>query len=83
MGSGAAHLCGSLGIGGKPAQNDQSSSVPLSCVLLSSVHFAALIEVGESVKYPGRFYDNNVCGALTLIEAARSAGVHAMVFSST
>ncbi|WP_292078117.1 MULTISPECIES: UDP-glucose 4-epimerase GalE [Brevundimonas] len=47
------------------------------------LHFAALIEVGESVKAPGRFYDNNVVGALTLIEAARRGGIGAMVFSST
>ena len=47
------------------------------------MHFAALIEVGESVKAPGRFYDVNVRGAITLIEAARRAGVDKMVFSST
>jgi UDP-glucose 4-epimerase len=47
------------------------------------IHFAALIEVGESVKFPGRFYENNVAGAITLIEAARRADVNALVFSST
>lgn len=47
------------------------------------LHFAALIEVGESVRYPGRFYDNNVGGALALIEAARRGGVDKLVFSST
>ena len=47
------------------------------------LHFAALIEVGESVREPGRFYENNVAGAITLIEAARRAGVECMVFSST
>jgi len=47
------------------------------------LHFAALIEVGESVQSPGRFYDNNVAGAICLIEAARRAGIKAMVFSST
>lgn len=47
------------------------------------LHFAALIEVGESVVAPGKFYANNVAGALTLIEAARRAGVGKMVFSST
>src|SRR6218665_3594232 len=26
------------------------------------LHFAALIEVGESVREPGRFYENNVAG---------------------
>lgn len=47
------------------------------------LHFAALIEVGESVKIPARFYENNVAGALTLIEATRRAGVKSFVFSST
>ncbi|MCG9917552.1 MAG: UDP-glucose 4-epimerase GalE [Phenylobacterium sp.] len=47
------------------------------------IHFAALIEVGESVLHPDRFYDNNVAGAVTLIDAARRAGVEALVFSST
>jgi UDP-glucose 4-epimerase len=47
------------------------------------LHFAARIEVGESVKDPGAFFDVNVGGAITLIEAARRAGVNSMVFSST
>jgi len=47
------------------------------------VHFAGLIEVGESTKFPARFYDSNVVGALSLIAAAQRAGVEAMVFSST
>jgi UDP-glucose 4-epimerase len=47
------------------------------------LHFAALIEVAESVRDPGRFYDNNVGGAICLIEAARRAGVAHFVFSST
>jgi UDP-glucose 4-epimerase len=47
------------------------------------LHFAALIEVGESVKNPVAFYDNNVIGALTLLSAAMDAGVKAFVFSST
>ncbi len=47
------------------------------------VHCAALIEVGESVKHPERFYDNNVTGALVLLEVMRDAGVKHFVFSST
>lgn len=47
------------------------------------MHFAALIEVGESVKAPGRFYENNVSGALNLIRAAQRADIDAFVFSST
>lgn len=47
------------------------------------MHFAALIEVGESTKEPGRFFDNNVAGTIALIETARAAGIRNMVFSST
>jgi UDP-glucose 4-epimerase len=47
------------------------------------LHFAGLIEVGESVLHPGRFYDNNVAGSICLIEAARRAQVSRLVFSST
>ncbi|WFU08817.1 UDP-glucose 4-epimerase GalE [Rhizobium sp. CB3090] len=47
------------------------------------LHFAALIEVGESVKDPVSFYENNVIGTLTLLSAAQAAGVNAFVFSST
>ncbi len=47
------------------------------------LHFAASIEVGESVRHPGPFYENNVAGAISLIEAARRAGIEAFVFSST
>jgi UDP-glucose 4-epimerase len=47
------------------------------------LHFAASIEVGESTKNPGKFFDNYVGGAFSLIEATRRAGVEALVFSST
>ncbi|TCU36071.1 UDP-glucose 4-epimerase GalE [Rhizobium azibense] len=47
------------------------------------LHFAALIEVGESVKDPVSFYENNVIGTLTLLSAAQTAGIKAFVFSST
>jgi UDP-glucose 4-epimerase len=47
------------------------------------VHFAAAIEVGESVRDPGGYYENNVGGTLTLLRAAQSAGVDKFVFSST
>jgi len=47
------------------------------------LHFAALIEVGESVKDPVAFYENNVVGTLTLLSAAQAAGINVFVFSST
>ncbi|MBU6373090.1 MAG: UDP-glucose 4-epimerase GalE [Alphaproteobacteria bacterium] len=47
------------------------------------LHFAALIEVGESVKDPAAFYDVNVRGALALLAAMRANDVDKIVFSST
>lgn len=47
------------------------------------VHFAALIEVSESVKDPLGFYVNNVAKTILLLEEMRKAGVRNIVFSST
>jgi UDP-arabinose 4-epimerase len=47
------------------------------------IHFAAVAYVGESVADPARYYANNVAGTLTLLEAARAAGVSKLVFSSS
>ena len=49
----------------------------------SVIHFAGLKAVGESVAKPVEYYDNNICGTLTLIEAMRDAGVKNIVFSSS
>lgn len=50
---------------------------------IAVMHFAALSQVGESMKEPGRYWRNNVLGSLTLIEAAADAGCLDFVFSST
>ena len=47
------------------------------------MHFAALSQVGEAMQQPGLYWNNNVLGSLTLIEAAVSAGCLDFVFSST
>lgn len=47
------------------------------------MHFAAFLDVGESVRQPDRYYRNNVIGALTVLEAMAAESVHAFVFSST
>jgi UDP-glucose 4-epimerase len=47
------------------------------------LHFAALSLVGESVEQPERYYRNNVCGTLNLLEGMREAGTGRLVFSST
>jgi UDP-arabinose 4-epimerase len=47
------------------------------------MHFAALAYVGESVTAPGRYYDVNIQGTRTLLDAMVQAGVPAIVFSSS
>jgi UDP-glucose 4-epimerase len=47
------------------------------------MHFAAFIEAGESMKNPGRFYQNNLVNSLKLIETAVKVGVKWFVLSST
>ena len=47
------------------------------------MHFAALIEAGESMKAPEKFFRNNTANALTLLEAMLAAEVKRFVFSST
>jgi UDP-glucose 4-epimerase len=47
------------------------------------MHFAGLKAVGESVTQPLRYYDNNVHGSQTLLQACAKAGVFKFVFSSS
>lgn len=47
------------------------------------MHFAAAIEVGESVTNPAKYWRNNFLGSLTLAEAMLAAGCRRLVFSST
>ncbi|MFC1676264.1 UDP-glucose 4-epimerase GalE [Planctomycetota bacterium] len=47
------------------------------------MHFAALIEVGESVTEPLRYYQNNVSNTQNLLSAMETAGVEKFVFSSS
>lgn len=47
------------------------------------VHFAGLKAVGESVRRPLAYYDNNVHGSLVLCQAMARAGIYQLVFSSS
>ena len=47
------------------------------------MHFAALLDVGESVREPARYYRTNVSGALSVLEAMAAEGVGHFVLSST
>ena len=47
------------------------------------MHFAALSQVGESMKEPEKYWRNNILGSLNLIEACVKHDVKNFVFSST
>jgi UDP-glucose 4-epimerase len=47
------------------------------------MHFAASIQVEESVREPLAYYRNNVINTLNLLEAMREAGVRRLIYSST
>ena len=49
----------------------------------AAIHFAAYIAVGESMKLPELYFDNNTAGALALFTALLHANVKHVVFSST
>ncbi len=47
------------------------------------IHFAGLKAVGESVAEPLRYWDVNLCGSRTLLDAMDTHGCRTLVFSST
>jgi len=47
------------------------------------IHFAGLKAVGESVRKPLEYYENNVAGTLTLCKAMKNANVKNIIFSSS
>ncbi|MDG6363292.1 UDP-glucose 4-epimerase GalE [Glaesserella parasuis] len=49
----------------------------------SVIHFAGLKAVGESVREPLRYYQNNVTGSIVLVEEMLKANVNTIVFSSS
>lgn len=63
----------------RPALDRVLDDTPIDAV----IHFAALKSVGESVEQPVRYYQNNVGGTLTLLEALDEWGVRHVVFSSS
>ena len=68
---------------GELADRDHLDQVFRLRAIDAVMHFAALIEAGESMKAPEEFFRNNTANALTLLEAMLAAGVKHFVFSST
>lgn len=50
---------------------------------LGVIHLAASTDVGESVRRPDSYYDNNTTGTLCLLRAMQEQGVPVLIFSST
>jgi len=55
------------------------SEFPIDAVM----HFAAYASVGDSVENPDKYYRNNICGGLNLLDAMRKHGVTKLIFSSS
>ena len=73
---------------GEFAEGDLSDKVRIRQVLAKHkieavIHFAAYINVGESVPHPELYFRNNTANALTLLEAMLEENVRRIVFSST
>jgi UDP-glucose-4-epimerase GalE len=47
------------------------------------IHFAGFIQVGESVRDPRKYFQNNIVATLTLLDAMVARGVRDIVFSSS
>jgi UDP-glucose 4-epimerase len=51
----------------------------IECIM----HFAAYASVGDSVRNPSKYYENNVTGCYTLLEAVRAHKIEKIIFSSS
>lgn len=77
-----AVLCGEL-VTGDLADKDLLTRTLAEFAPEAVMHFAASIEVGESVSNPLKYYRNNSVNALHLIEALCETGIGRLIFSST
>lgn len=75
-------------LGGEVIRADLDNRGPIRKALRSGefgavLHFASLIQVGESYLNPQRYYTHNLSTSLNLLEAALEAGVKMIIFSSS
>ena len=79
------NICGSMPelIEGDIRERELLDSVFRACTFYAVIHFAGLKAVGDSVKVPLEYYDNNVMGSLSLLNAMQKARVKRFVFSSS
>jgi UDP-glucose 4-epimerase len=77
-----AILCGEL-VHGEVGDRELVASILRRCEVKSVLHFAAFIQVEESVRQPLRYYENNSFNCLRLLQACLDNGVENFIFSST
>jgi len=75
-------------LGGDLVVGDCSDRVVLDDLFSSRkfdgvLHFASLIQVGESVVDPAKYYQSNVAKTLALLDAMKDHGAGPLIFSST
>jgi UDP-glucose 4-epimerase len=75
-------------VGGEVIRSDLDDKEPIRRVLGTGnieavLHFASLIQVGESYLNPQRYYTHNLSTSLNLLEAMLEAGVKKIIFSSS
>ncbi len=77
-----------LGVADKLIVGDTADSALLDRVFQEQkpdavIHFAAYKSVGESVEQPGKYFHNNFCGTLNLLDAMVRHKINYFIFSST
>ena len=70
-------------IGGDLARREEITRALAETKPDAVMHFAANALVGESMENPSKYFRNNVCAGINLLDAMREAGVGRLVFSST
>ncbi|WP_249695394.1 UDP-glucose 4-epimerase GalE [Stappia sp. WLB 29] len=75
----AAFLRGDVADQNALARALELAGEPVDAVL----HFAGSVSVPESVERPEKYYRNNTCATLALVEGCRAAGIANVIFSST
>jgi len=78
-----AAVRGAQVIEGDLANGERLAEILRDLAIEAVIHFAAYIEVGESVHDPLKYYRNNVSNTQSLLSAMETAGVEKFVFSST
>ena len=70
-------------IKGDLANEEKLSKVLKENNIEAVMHFAAFIEVGESVENPSKYYNNNVVNVIKLLDLMVKHDVNKFIFSST